>query len=351
MPQATDVSSGQSGIVRARNPQLDCFGGVDCVGDRGSQQGPCSGTADGWLAMNAASEVRVRIAGITIAATCLSEDWAWTDGDRFAAFVSDDEPDVVVRVHVGPPAEGAPVGDPVRSLEGLRNIYLDEKNWTFEFRPHMREEYPQRPPHQILVFDRGFCTGDLYLSIEKGYEKPTFSFGVFLSELLGGMLPLRGGLMLHACGVSDDGRGIVFVGPSGAGKSTMAGLWKGHAGVRVLNDDRIILRRNGRRWWAYPVPGVGEPCRGSPEGVELEAVFLLSQAVENAAERMNQAGAASSLLPHISLPSYDAVAVDSVLQLLDELVNEVPIYELGFLPDQTAVRVVRDVVRQRDVLE
>ena len=301
--------------------------------------------------MNAASEVRVRIAGITIAATCLSEDWAWTDGDRFAAFVSDDEPDVAVRVHVGPPAEGAPVGDPVRSLEGLRNIYLDEKNWTFEFRPHMREEYPQRPPHQILVFDRGFCAGDLYLSIEKGYEKPTFSFGVFLSELLGGMLPLRGGLMVHACGVSDDGRGVVFVGPSGAGKSTMAGLCTGLAGVKVLNDDRIILRRSDGRWWVYPVPGVGEPRRGAPERVALEAVFLLSHAQDNAAERMNRAEGASSLLPHISLPSYDPVAVDLVLQLLDELVNEIPTYKLGFLPDRAAVGLVRDVVRQRNALE
>ena len=99
------------------------------------------------------------------------------------------------------------------------------------------------------------------------------------------------------------------------------------------------------------MPGVGEPRWGSPDAVALEVVFLLSQADENAAKPMNQGQAASSLIPHISLPSYDAVAVDSVLQLLDELVNEVPIYELGFLPDQTAVRVVRDVVRQRDVLE
>jgi hypothetical protein len=35
-----------------------------------------------------------------------------------------------------------------------------------------------------------------------------------------------------------------------------------------------------------------------------------------------------------------------VLQLLDELVNEVPIYELGFLPEPSAVDSVRDTIGQ-----
>jgi len=99
------------------------------------------------------------------------------------------------------------------------------------------------------------------------------------------------------------------------------------------------------------VPGVGEPRQASPEGVALEAAFVLSHAEENAAERLKPAQAARSLLPHVSLPSYDAAAVDAGLRLLDELVHEIPIYGLGFLPDQSAVSLVRDVVRQRDVME
>lgn len=301
--------------------------------------------------MNAVPPVRLRVAGITIAASCLTEDWAWTDRSRLEAFLSGDEPDVAFRVHVGPPGQSVPVGDLVHSLEGLRNVYVDEKTWAFEFCPYMRKTYPQRPPHQILRFDRRFTAGDLFLLIEVDSEQPTLRFGLFLPELLTGMLPFHHGIMVHSSGVSDEGTGIVFAGPSGAGKSTMARLWAEHAGVRVLNDDRVILRRNGRRWWAYPVPGVGEPRQGSPDGVALEALFLLSQADENAAMPMNQGRAASSLLPHISLPSYDGAAVGSVLRLLHELVNEVPIYELGFLPDQTAVSLVREVVGQRDVLE
>ena len=303
------------------------------------------------LALNGASQVGVRVAGITIAAGCPSGDWTWTDRDRFGSFLSDDGPDVSITAHVGRLPEGVPVGDLVRSLGGVRNVYLDEKSWTFEFCPDDREVYPQRPPHQVLVFDRRFVAGDLCLSIDTDSEQPTLSLSLFLSELLTAMLPFHDGLMIHASGISDDGQGIVFAGPSGAGKSTIAGLWTDLAGVTVLNDDRIILRRSDGRWWAYPVPGVGEPRRGAPERVALEAVFLLSHAQDNAAKRMNRAEGASSLLPHISLPSYDAEAVDLVLQLLDELVNEIPTYQLGFLPDRAAVGLVRDVVRQRNALE
>lgn len=302
-------------------------------------------------ALNGVPLARVGIAGITIAARCPSDDWTWTDRDRFGSFLSDDVPDVSITTHVGPLPDGVPAGDLVRSQGGVRNVYLDEEAWTFEFRPDDREVYPQRPPHQVLVFDRGFAAGDLCLSIETDSEQPTLSMSLFLPELLMAMLPFHDGLMVHSCGISDDGRGIVFAGASGAGKSTMAGLWKWRNGARVFNDDQTILRRNGRQWWVYPVPGVGEPRRGAPERAALEAVFLLSHAQDNAAQRLNRAEGASSLLPHISLPSYDAVAVDAVLRLLDELVNEVPVYRLGFLPDQTVVGLVRDTVRQLDALE
>ena len=55
------------------------------------------------------------------------------------------------------------------------------------------------------------------------------------------------GILLHSCGVSDTGNGIVFAGVGGAGKTTTARLWNDQAGVRVLNDDRYHSSKNG---WA-----------------------------------------------------------------------------------------------------
>jgi hypothetical protein len=286
----------------------------------------------------------LRIAGITTAIAGLTSEWSWPDRHSFETFYADEPPDIVLRVHGAHPGAGVEVGDLVYSLEGFRNVYLDRDTWAFEFRPRERGLNSQSPLDQLLVFDRGFTVGDLYVYPSKRSERPTLKFSLFLFELLGDMLPFRDGMMVHASGVSHAGQGIVFVGPSGAGKSTLAGLWQACHGVNVLHDDRVILRKKVDRWWAYPVAGIGEFRAASPEGVPLEAVFLLSHAEENFAKRRAISQAASALLSHISLAPYDAEAVSLGLQLLDDLLHEVPVYELGFLPDETAVDFVREVI-------
>jgi hypothetical protein len=301
--------------------------------------------------LNSASQVRIRIAGLTIAVTGFSELWSWTDKERFEACLSDETPDVLVRVHVGPPPESVSVGDPVHSVVGLKNVYLTGPMWAFEFCPDDRDVYPQRPPQQTLVFDRSFTSGDLYVAVDPRSEQPTFSLSVFLSEVLAAMFHLHGGMMIHACGIGDGGRGMVFAGPSGAGKSTMAELWQRHGGAKVLNDDRLILRKSGGRWYAYPVPGVGRPQPAPSQGVAVEAMFLLSHRDENTAKPKGLSNAASSLLPHIALPTYDTLAIGTVLELVEELLKEVPLYELGFVPDESAVDFVRGVVSQGDGLK
>lgn len=342
-----------TGLQTFGKASLGVAGSVEQVspGSRDSQWS-CSPSPLCWyLALSGATGTKIRIADISFSVLGLSRDWVWVDRELFEAFVSDSPSDVVLRVHAGAPEEHVPRGHPVRSVEGLRNVYLDENTWAFQFRPDDRTLYPRRPPHQVLLFNRDFAAGDLYVSADVMSKRRPFEFGLFLLELLTAMLPFHRGMMLHASGISDGGQAIVFAGPSGAGKSTLARLWQGCEGVRLLNDDRTILRRSGGQWRAYPVAGMGEMRPLSSEGSNLGAIFLVSQANDNNAERKGISQAASSILPHISLAYYDSVAVNLGLQLLDDLLQEVPVYELGFLPDQTAVSFVRDVVRQRDLLE
>jgi ABC-type nitrate/sulfonate/bicarbonate transport system ATPase subunit len=50
-------------------------------------------------------------------------------------------------------------------------------------------------------------------------------------------------MIVHACGVDYEGKGILFVGESGAGKSTLTKIWNQEPGVEILSDDRIIVRK------------------------------------------------------------------------------------------------------------
>ncbi|MDH5673041.1 MAG: hypothetical protein OEZ06_12875 [Myxococcales bacterium] len=73
-----------------------------------------------------------------------------------------------------------------------------------------------------------------------------------LRGVMGAVVHLQGGLLLHAAAVELDGRAVVFLGPSGAGKSTAAGLCRG---ARCLAYDHVAVAPTtlGYRVWGLPL--------------------------------------------------------------------------------------------------
>ncbi len=83
------------------------------------------------------------------------------------------------------------------------------------------------------------------------------------------------GVEVHALGLVDrDGSGYLFLGHSGAGKSTTARLWQAEPGVRLLSDDRIILRKQNSTFWMYGTPWHGDAGVASPARAPLSAIFF-----------------------------------------------------------------------------
>jgi hypothetical protein len=67
------------------------------------------------------------------------------------------------------------------------------------------------------------------------------------------LLSRRGGLVLHAAAVAVAGGAVLFLGATGSGKSTLAGSF-GAAGLPLLADDCVVLRRRERLYSALPGP-------------------------------------------------------------------------------------------------
>ena len=61
-------------------------------------------------------------------------------------------------------------------------------------------------------------------------------FGPTIELLLMHYLAQERGVILHACGIVIDDRGILFLGESGAGKSTLATMWDQENGVDIGVD-------------------------------------------------------------------------------------------------------------------
>jgi hypothetical protein len=109
----------------------------------------------------------------------------------------------------------------------------------------------------------------------------------------------------------------------------------------LLSDDRIVVRRREGRFWAYGTPWCGDVQVASPAAFPLERIFVIRHAPANGAARLRPAEAAQSLLARSFLPFWDAPGMAFTLAFLDELVQAVPCYDYGFVPDRSAVDFVR----------
>ncbi len=155
---------------------------------------------------------------------------------------------------------------------------------------------------------------------------------------------LTDGVVFHASGLDDHGRGIVFVGHSGAGKSTQLDLWNADPGVVAMNDDRIAVRSNAHGTMCYGLPWGGSSDIARNHAAPLSALVLLEQGPDNDIQRISSAAAASLLVPRMFLPYWDKTLMQRALANLNTLLTQVPVYHLRCRPEPAVIELVRSVL-------
>jgi len=199
-------------------------------------------------------------------------------------------------------------------------------------------------PYRVAVFNRDLTNGEIVNiagSDAESEDRSQYDPLEFpLSEVLTVYLLSMGkGLMIHACGISDNGRGLLFPGNSTDGKTTIAMQWRGSA--KVLNDDRIILRPSAKGFLMYGTPWHGDLSDVSAEGVILESVNFLRHGDVNVSTEVTGAKAVSMLLRRSFLPLWSTSGMEFSLDLCRKLESSVPFHELHFVPDERIVDYIR----------
>jgi hypothetical protein len=199
-------------------------------------------------------------------------------------------------------------------------------------------------PHRMAIFDSDFTRGEIHTDTTVWASAAEGRLPFPLCHPLGpltlvSVLARAGGLMVHSCGIDDNGAGYAFVGSSTYGKSTMAKIWNRSA--CVLNDDRIVIRRSEDCFKIYGTPWPGEFPSVSPGGVKLERIFFLQKSGRNALRPLGPAQASIQLLQRSQAPLWDVNISARVLDFVADLVNRVPSYILEFLPDESIVDFIR----------
>jgi len=160
------------------------------------------------------------------------------------------------------------------------------------------------------------------------------------------ILAQEGGLLVHAASAVRNGKAFLFAGVSGAGKTTISCLAPPDA--TLLTDEISYLRvdrglvgsgldvgRNGHGYVAYGTPFAGELAKvGENAQAPLAALYLLQKGSENTIEPVKASDAARMLLENVLFFANDSELVSLVFESACEVVRNVPVYRLTFVPDE-----------------
>lgn len=138
----------------------------------------------------------------------------------------------------------------------------------------------------------------------------------------------RQGLLVHAMGLVKEGKGYIFPGKSGAGKSTLAMQLHKDDNLEFLSDDRVVIRRIGNDYIVFGTPWPGDAGNVLNKGCPLEGIFFIEHGSSNRKIEITTEGALERFFSVSSIPWYDRELVPEMLQFCEELVSNVPAYEL-----------------------
>ena len=154
------------------------------------------------------------------------------------------------------------------------------------------------------------------------------------------LLPFDG-MMLHSSAVMMDGYAYLFSAPCGTGKSTHTTMWReafGYDRVQMLNDDKPALRLENGRWYAYGTPWSGKTAQNINAKVPVGGICVITRGETNEITPFGGMQATLALLEQTARPA-GPDGRGRMLELIDSLLNTVPVWKLKCTPTTDAALV------------
>jgi len=286
----------------------------------------------------------LNIAGYKIRFESAAEGPELLPSERFRNFmVPGGNHDLLITVHPGdfimPPDAKMVFNAPyVEERNGLRLKKNDEFWSVFKDRDdlYIKTIFPNNEENKqaVLRFSLAASNWDLWIN---GPGSDTDPMEYPLDGLLLYYLTVvSGDIMIHASGVNYSGKGYLFSGISGRGKSTMAKLWDKH-GARVIHDDRLILRREGRGCSMFntPVYNNEKPCESW-----LDRIFIIEHGTENKIVPVSGAECVSLIMANCIQHNWTPDIIARLLESVSALADNIPAARLYFKPDHGVIDLI-----------
>lgn len=148
-------------------------------------------------------------------------------------------------------------------------------------------------------------------------------------------------LPLHGSAIKVNDYAVIFSAPSGTGKSTHAKLWheKYLDKVKYINDDKPLLKVIDNEIIVFGSPFSGEAKKNNNIKTPLKAIVFLEQSKNNEISLLDKNLIVPLIIKNILRPEKE-VFWDSILKIINNIANTIPIYKLKANISYEAVDVV-----------
>lgn len=156
-------------------------------------------------------------------------------------------------------------------------------------------------------------------------------------------------VLMHGAAIEYEGKAYIFTAKSGTGKTTHISLWEKAFGnkVIVINGDKPLLRvkKQGENVTitVYGTPWCGKEGKNANKSAPLGGICLLYRSPKNTVKRAENEKAVPFLLGQLYFGKNEG-STAYLLETLDLLIKNVPIYTLGCNMEEEAAFVARDAL-------
>ncbi|MSR78113.1 MAG: hypothetical protein EXS63_07830 [Candidatus Omnitrophica bacterium] len=263
----------------------------------------------------------------------------------YTPFVTQKAPDIVLHLkhmpELPPPPQSPKLFE--GALEGFREweMYRENGHYQMELFDSRTQEHDKS-----VRFSESFDEATVYLR-QSSYHL-TIILRPLMDILLVHYLSLKQGILMHASSVRDGDCAYVFTGPSGNGKTTISQIWAVQEGdISVLNDERTIIRKTSQGWMVYGTPWPGDGFLVGSGGAPLAGIFLIRHGEKNEAIKAPKPILFQELFGQTFANFWDAEILSRISSVCENLIEEVPVYQLPFLKDASVTEFIRSVVHAR----
>ena len=153
-------------------------------------------------------------------------------------------------------------------------------------------------------------------------------------------------ILMHGSAISVDGNGYIFTAVSGTGKSTHTSLLRQLHGDNavMINDDKPFLHFCNGQVYISGTPWMGKHSLGNNITVPLKGVFFLYRSEKNILDTLSPSEALVKMIAQCHRPS-DPMKLINTLDLIDKILDAVPLYALGCNMDISAAELSSSVMK------